>query len=1228
MTTEPNKGDYSVGWICAIPVELAAVLAILDEIYPQIDVPDGDTNLYKFGRIGRHNIVISWLPEGRYGVTRAGIVAAQMRSTFTKLRFGLMVGVGGGAPSENNDIRLGDLVISQPTGASGGVIQYDFGKSMDNGEFLRIGSLNAPPSILLTAVASIKAGNEAELGKKISDTAQKIEEDNPRFRYPGQDTDRLFRADYIHVACEGRQSDICKSCDTSKVVPRSERQYDHPYIHYGIVASGNQVMKDGMKRDKISTQTGAVCFEMEAAGLMDDFPCLVIRGICDYSDGHKNKHWQPYAALVAAIYAKELLLQIPATIKDAIENADTEREKIKEVNFVIPFHIPFPRNRNFVGRMEELRQIYDYFLKPNPMDIDIPRVFALTGTGGMGKTQIALEYAYRYHRDYTALFWVSAASEDTIRASFIDIMQRIVKEQARVTWPESTPDYQLIALKLGIPGLIDSEGTVSANLQAADNLRSALFSWLRMPSNSGWLLILDNADDLETFDIAEYLPNQGSGAILITSRRPEFSWSANQADLDGLDAATTWEISFSKVEEQDKEAALLLLVCSYLNPEEILDDLWADEQFYKDEVKNKILLLASYSLVKVIGFGVFAVHPVVHSWARERSGQSERFKAISDAIMILGKASHRVSNTSNEGWGREDKYDEAIQWFKEALSGVTKILGKDHPSTISILNDIAMVFHRGANYNKALQWFLRAHVGYVKAFGKDHPLTLTVVNNIALVSSSQGNYTEAMWWHEIVLAGCEKALLSKDHPLRHATIGGIAKVHFHQGKYDEAMRWYMQALHSQEKTLGKEHPSTLEIVNNVAVIASSQGKHDEAIQWYERLLASREKEFGRDHRLTLTTATHLAGVLCSQGKYDEALRWHERVLASREKVLGKEHMITLDSVINIAIVFVSQGKYDEAIPWYQRALSGREKGLGKDHRITLAVAERLRNMTRDSPGKTKRRRGRLPDQQYAEQGVAAHSVNQPSLQSPSGPFFTAPVSNGAIDTTSSSNAIGTALQLAQKAIEANNKSLQATVVNNNKIFHYTDASYQNSNDNTPPLSQINASHSRFSNSSRPYRKRNADYGCFRRRGDYYRPIYNDSTIQHGRINKHQRYGDDSQNQKYKSKQQTDYTNNGYAGSAYPYGSLPGGDISSTQGRIANDIDENYSRPAEENAYNFEYGEDEDEDMGGNYEPVDAQGPVSGETAYERLEEPNERLQKEIAQGLAWVAEDDGIIYNG
>lgn len=93
--------------------------------------------------------------------------------------------------------------------------------------------------------------------------------------------------------------------------PERGEEDDNPAIHYGLIASANQLMKDAHIRDKLAAEKGVLCFEMEAAGLMNHFSCLMIRGICDYADSHKNKDWQGYAAMVAAAYAKELLQQIP-----------------------------------------------------------------------------------------------------------------------------------------------------------------------------------------------------------------------------------------------------------------------------------------------------------------------------------------------------------------------------------------------------------------------------------------------------------------------------------------------------------------------------------------------------------------------------------------------------------------------------------------------------------------------------------------------------------------------------------------------------------------------------------------------------------------------------------------------------------------------------------------------------------------------------------------------------
>jgi len=296
--------DYGVGWVCALPVELAAARVMLDEEHEPLGQNANDTNLYTLGQIGEHNVVIACLPAGQMGTNSAAAVAIQMKSTFKSIRFGLMVGIGGGVPSAEADIRLGDVVISRPHKAHGGVVQYDCGKTTPSG-IERIGTLNTPPTILLNAVSKIQANHligRSRLSKYISSLT-----DLPVFACDNAGSDILFEASYDHMG-----GATCDSCSKDRVIERHLRRSQEIVVHYGTIASGNQVMRDGATRNRVSAEFGGVlCFEMEAAGLMNSFPCLVIRGICDYADSHKNKKWQAYAAGTAAAYAKELLSVIP-----------------------------------------------------------------------------------------------------------------------------------------------------------------------------------------------------------------------------------------------------------------------------------------------------------------------------------------------------------------------------------------------------------------------------------------------------------------------------------------------------------------------------------------------------------------------------------------------------------------------------------------------------------------------------------------------------------------------------------------------------------------------------------------------------------------------------------------------------------------------------------------------------------------------------------------------------
>ncbi|KAK0638066.1 hypothetical protein DIS24_g10188 [Lasiodiplodia hormozganensis] len=311
--------DYTVGWICPLEVEQIAAQEMLDEEHERLPQPANDHNVYTLGSINGHNVVIAGLPSA--GNNPAATVVTQMRNTFAELRFGLLVGIGGGVPAftDNGHIRLGHVVVSKPTGEHSGAVQYDHGKA-EAGQFRRTGFLAAPPAILLNAAQDLAVRRARSRTDPLHAHLSRIDttiRGLRRYKYPGADKDHLYRADYVHpepkVSCQK-----C-GCDPSRRVDRStddsdeedEENGEEIVVHRGTIAAGELVVKDGLLRDKLANQYGILCFEMEAAGVLADFPCLVIRGISDYSDSHKNDKWHGYAAATAAAYARQLFFHMP-----------------------------------------------------------------------------------------------------------------------------------------------------------------------------------------------------------------------------------------------------------------------------------------------------------------------------------------------------------------------------------------------------------------------------------------------------------------------------------------------------------------------------------------------------------------------------------------------------------------------------------------------------------------------------------------------------------------------------------------------------------------------------------------------------------------------------------------------------------------------------------------------------------------------------------------------------
>jgi nucleoside phosphorylase len=314
-----DAGKYTVGWIAPMALELTAAIGMLDD-HESLRMPEDDMT-YHAGRIGDHHVVMAVCP--RIGTQPAAALLANMRRSFRNIRHVLVVGIAGAVPcygpNLQDQIVLGDVVVGVPQWGHGGVVHYEFGAWESRSTLAVSEHTLHPSSALLSAVNNLQAAHNMERGSQIpqylSDLRKRL---SPRLRRdfddPSNEHDHLFEEGYLH----SDRSRLCDGfCDVSRSKRREDRgEYamrgtDSPVIHYGTVGSANTVILSSAKRNELYENYGIICVEMESAGVMSDHQALVIRGICDYADSHKNKRWQRYAAATAAAYAKEVLLLVP-----------------------------------------------------------------------------------------------------------------------------------------------------------------------------------------------------------------------------------------------------------------------------------------------------------------------------------------------------------------------------------------------------------------------------------------------------------------------------------------------------------------------------------------------------------------------------------------------------------------------------------------------------------------------------------------------------------------------------------------------------------------------------------------------------------------------------------------------------------------------------------------------------------------------------------------------------
>jgi ankyrin repeat domain-containing protein 50 len=504
-----SRDDYLVGWICALPIEVAAAKATLDCIHHNIP-PDpnlDDNNNYILGSLQGHNVVLAYPNFGVYGETSVADVATQLHVSFKSVRFNLMIGIAGGVPDTTEDIRLGDLVVSKSTAGWPGVVQYDVNEERAEDQFIRGRALDEPTPLLLTATRKAETAaifDESQMAQYISEIVWK---DPATFAHPGPDQDVLFESNYDHTAIESEENG-CNHCNPDRIQPRQPRETRGPIVHYGLIASGHHLMRNGMTRDKLAHKQGVLCFETEAAGLKDAAQYLVIRGICDYADSHSSKLWHAYAAVAAAAYAKEVLSFIPKVPKTIPLATNTYAEAVPVLDALLLTRPEVDRKslialkgRRVDGTCEWLIQqpSYQQWLA----DADPPLLW-ISGGPGKGKTMLAIYITevlqLVVEPTENVLLYYFCSNRDKNRNTALTIMRGIIHQ-----WIDLHPHLARY-IKNSFEGAETTKYTVSSFV----SLWRVFLTLLRQSGSSQVVCVLDGLDECEKESLRQLLDAVGN----------------------------------------------------------------------------------------------------------------------------------------------------------------------------------------------------------------------------------------------------------------------------------------------------------------------------------------------------------------------------------------------------------------------------------------------------------------------------------------------------------------------------------------------------------------------------------------------------------------------------------------------------------------------------------------------------------------------------------------------
>lgn len=647
------------------------------------------------------------------------------------------------------------------------------------------------------------------------------------------------------------------------------------------------------------------------------------------------------------------------------------------------WHLPYPRNPFFTGRQQILQILYTALTQPNNAS-PLTRSYALRGLGGIGKTQIALEYAYRYASAHTALLWVNAETHEALLASFISIAERFnVLEQAE---------------------------------QDGDKVIQAVTHWLG--KQRGWLLIFDNVEDLTL--LTQFLPPPQQGSLLLTTRLQALGTLAQPITVEplnrmeaihfllqrakllspgtafqhlsptdmltaqtiveemaglplALDQAgayieetqcslgnylqhylqqrlrllarrgnscqdhpasiqTTLALSLQHVEQRSLVAAEILRFCAFLVPDMIPEELITggfaacSEHVQAPTVDSwqldeAIAVLGNYSLVhRNSTTNTLSLHRIVQAVVQDSLPRQEQEAWIKRVITALNLVFPEVKHAM---WKQcERLVPHAVQCAK----WTTHLRQANSEIATLLLKTGYYLTMEQHQYREAEPLLWRALQMREAALGAEHLLVAEALNSVGLVYAWQGKYAAAEPLFQRALQIREQQL-GMDHPAVVQPLNNLGTLYAKQGKYAEAEAVLQRAVQVKEQP---QDNKLILLLNNLANLHLKQGRCAEAEPLLQRAVQMEEQE-GIDDPDVAYTRSNLAHLHAQQGNYTEAEHLFVRALQMRERVLGNEHLRITPMLSDLANLYLEQGKYREAEPLLQQALRIKEQALGSEH---------------------------------------------------------------------------------------------------------------------------------------------------------------------------------------------------------------------------------------------------------------------------------------------------------